>query len=314
MFRKILVTGGSGLTGVAFSRIRSEFPDREFVLWSRRDCDLTEFEQTRAAIEAVGPDAVMHLAAVSGGIGFSQKFPATLLRENVLMNMNVLEAARLLEIPKTVMTLSIGMYPADTAIPINEDFIHQGQPHGSNYSYAFAKRLVEPSIRAYRAQYEMNVIGLVPNGIYGPNANYAYEDSVMLSALIRRFYESRDSEEKLIVWGDGSPLREYTYSEDVARAFMWCLDHYDGEQILNIGTTEEHSVKSIAYMVAEVMGISRERIEFDTSKPSGQFRRSTDNSRFLELSNFQYTSFRTGLENTIEWFLERYPDPARVRL
>lgn len=275
---------------------------------------MAEFKPAKAAMEKVRPDAVIHLAAVSGGIGYSTKYPATLLRDNVLMNMHVLEAVRVLEVPKTIMTLSIGMYPSDSPIPISEDSIHQGPPHGSNYSYAFAKRLVEPSIRAYRAEYDMNIIGLVPNGIYGPNANYAYEDSVMLSALIRRFHENKDSDEKLTVWGDGSPLREYTYSEDMARAYMWCLDNYDEEQILHVGTTEEHSVKSVAFMVAEIMGIDRSRIDFDTTKPAGQLRRSTDNSRFIGLSKFQYTPFRAGLEKSIEWFLERYPDPTKVRL
>jgi len=314
MFKKILVTGGSGLLGVAFNEIKGEFPDREFVFWGKRDCDLVELEPTMAAVEMARPDAILHLAALSGGIGYSTKYPATLLRDNVLMNMNILEAARILKVPKTVMTLSIGMYPTDSPIPISEDYIHQGPPHGSNYSYAFAKRLVEPSIRAYRAEYGMNIIGLVPNGIYGPNANYAYEDSVMLSALIRRFHENKDSDEKLTVWGDGSPLREYTYSEDMARAYMWCLDNYDEEHILHVGTTEEYSVRSVAYMVAEIMGIERDRIDFDNTKPAGQLRRSTDNSRFIGLSKFQYTPFRTGLEKSIEWFLERYPDPDKVRL
>lgn len=314
MFKKILVTGGTGLLGVAFNDIKEEFPDREFVLWSSKDCNLLEFELTKSEMAKVKPDAVIHLAAVSGGIEYSTKYPATLLRDNVLMNLHVLEAARVLQVQKTVMTLSIGMYPADSPIPISEDYIHHGPPHGSNYSYAFAKRLVEPSIRAYRAEYGMNVIGLIPNGIYGPNANYAYEHSVMLSALIRRFHENKDSEERLTVWGDGSPLREYTSSEDIARAYMWCLDNYDDEQVLHVGTTEEYSVKSVAYMVADIMGIDRNRIDFDTTKPAGQLRRSTDNSKFINLSKFQYTPFKTGLEQAIKWFLERYPNPKKVRL
>ena len=302
------------MVGAAFRSISSEYPDREFIFWSSKDCDLTRLDRTQDAMGACQPDAVLHLAAVSGGIGFSSKYPATLLRDNVLMNLNALEAARVHRVSKTVMTLSIGMYPADSPIPIVEEYIHQGSPHESNYGYAFAKRLVEPSIKAYRAEFGMNVIGLVPNGIFGPNANYAYDDSVMLCALIRRFHENKDSDEKLIVWGDGTPLREYTYSKDVARAYMWCLDNYDGEQILHIGTTEEHSVKTMAYMVAEIMGIDRTRIEFDTTKPSGQFRRSTDNSKFVQLSKFTYTPFRTGLQDTVEWFLDKYPDATQMRL
>jgi len=314
MARRILITGGSGLVGSAFQAIQANYPDSEFISWSSRDCNLTDLAETKSKVAEAKPDAILHLAAISRGIGFSSKYPATLLRDNVLMNMSVLEAARVLEIPKTVMTLTIGMYPADCPIPITEDYIHLGPPHGSNYSYAFAKRLVEPSIRAYRAEYGMNVIGLAPNGIYGPNANYAYEDSLMISALIRRFHENKDSGERLTVWGDGSPLREYTYSEDMARAYMWCLDNYNEEQVLHVGTIEEHSEKSVAYMVAEIMEIDQNRIDFDTTKPAGPLRRSTDNSRFIGLSKFQYTPFRTGLEKSIEWFLERYPDPDKIRL
>lgn len=242
------------------------------------------------------------------------KYPATLLRDNVLMNMYVLEAARIHNIKKTVMTLSTGMYPVNAPHPIREEYIHDGYPDESNYSYSFAKRLIDPSIKAYRAECRMNVIGLVSNGIFGENGNFHPEESVMLTALIRRFYENKDNNSTIVVWGDGSPLREYTYSQDMARAFMWCLDNYDDAQTLHIGSTEEHSVKEIAFMVADMMGIDKKRIEFDTSKPMGISKKSTDNSKFTSVSHFQYTPFRVGLEKTIRWFTENYHIPGKVRL
>ncbi len=313
-YQKILVTGGTGLLGTGLKAIASQYPDRTFIFLSSRDCNLTKSEEVQRCVETHSPDAIMHLAALSGGVQYSTKYPATLLRDNLLMNSNVLEATRMTHVKKTVMTLSTGMYPPDAVNPIKEEYIHDGYPHGSNYSYSFAKRLIDPSIKAYRAEYGMNVIGLISNGIFGENANFRSEESIMLAALIRRFYENKDKDEKIVIWGDGSPLREYTYSQDMARAFMWCLDHYDDSQILNVGSTEEHSVKETAYMIADILGVNRDRIEFDVSRPNGIYKKSTDNSRFLSLSKFQYTSFRVGLEKVIEWFSQNYHQAGAVRL
>lgn len=150
MYRKILVTGGSGLLGTGLKAITSEFPEREFVFLSSKDCNLNNLTEVLDCFGKHKADAVLHFAALSGGIEYSTKYPATLLRDNVLMNLNVLEAARLLEIKKTALTLSTGMYPVDAPNPIVEDTIHNGQPHPTNYSYSFAKRLIDPSVRAYR--------------------------------------------------------------------------------------------------------------------------------------------------------------------
>jgi GDP-L-fucose synthase len=314
MYSKILVTGGTGLLGNGIKAIAGKYPESEFVFVGSKDCNLTRLDETLSFVGRCGPDAIIHTAALAGGIQYSKKYPATLLRDNVLMNFNVLEAARLKGVQKTIMTLSTGMYPANAPDPIKEEYIHDGSPHESNYGYSFAKRLIEPCIRAYRTEYGMNVIGLVSNGIFGENANFRQEESVMVAALIRRFYEARNTSEKIVIWGDGSPLREYTYSKDMARAFMWCLYHYNDAQILHVGSTEEHSVRETAYMIAAILGIDPGRIVFDASKPAGIAKKSTDNSRFLKLSGFQYTPFRVGLEHTIRWFRENYDSPGRVRL
>ena len=307
LYKKIWVTGGSGTAGMALQSISKNCPDKEFLFASSKDCNLTDFAKTlNYARSHTYHDAIIHLAAATGGIGFSVNYPATLLRDNVLMHINIFEAARLNGVKKVVMTLSNGMYPANSPTPIVEEYIHDGYPHETNYSYAFAKRLIEPMVKAYREEYGLNVIGLVPNGIVGENMNYRYDASLMVAALIRRFYESREGNSRITIWGDGTPLREYTYAEDIARAFLWCLDNYDSEQILNIGSTEEHSVRDIAYMIADILGIDRGRIEFDTTKPGGIFRRSTDNSKFVRLSSFKYIPMRVALENTIKYFCENY--------
>lgn len=314
MYKKILVTGGTGLLGTGIKAIAQEYPQSEFVFFGSKDCNLTKLDETLAFISKHQPDAIIHTAALSGGIQYSRKYPATLLRDNVLMNLSVMESARLVGARKTIMTLSTGMYAPDAPNPIKEEYIHDGAPHDSNYSYSFAKRLIDPSIRAYRTEYGLNVIGLISNGIFGENGNFRPEESVMVAALIRRFYEHRNSREPIVIWGDGSPLREYTYSKDMARAFMWCLDHYDDTQSLHVGSTEEHSVKETAHMIADIMGIDPDRIVFDTAKPAGILKKSTDNSRFVRLSGFSYTPFHVGLAHTIKWFCEHYDKPGHVRL
>lgn len=314
VYKKVLVTGATGVVGGALYDIQHEYPDREFLFCSSKDCNLTRLNEVCSYVKHIGPDAILHLAAVSGGIELSMNYPATLLRDNVLMNINIMEASRMLGIKKIVMTLSTGMYPPDAPNPLKEEYMHNGYPHPSTYSYAFAKRLVDPMTKAYRKEYGMSVIGLIPNAIVGERSNFSYNAATMVPALIRRFYENRNSNEKLVVWGDGLPLREITYGKDIARTFMWCLDHYDDEYALNIGSTEEMSVKDIAYNIANIMNIDRGRIVFDNAKPSGVFRKSTDNSKFIQLSKFSYMSIRETLQHTIDYFCAHYPDPQKLRL
>lgn len=313
-FKNVLVFGATGLTGRGLQAIAPSLPGREFRFLGSRDCDLTNREAVLECVRRHAPDAIMNLAAVSGGIGFSKSRPATMLRDNVLMNLHLLEAARLLRIPKSLHMLSVGMYPPSAALPLRETSLHDGPAHESNYSYAYAKRLIEPAITAYRTEYGLNVVGVVPNGIFGENMNFKRDESIMLAALIRRFHENRNGTGPLEVWGDGTALREYTYSQDMARACLWCLDHYEGEGILNIGSNEEHSVASIATMVAESLGIDPSRIHFDRSKPGGIHRRPTDNLKFVTCSGFRYTPFREGLSRTVRWFEENLAIPGAVRL
>ncbi|MGE4278711.1 MAG: NAD-dependent epimerase/dehydratase family protein [Magnetospirillum sp.] len=305
MISKILVTGSSAVAGTAVRAVSGDYPSK-FVFATSKDCDLTDAKATQDYFAAVAPDAIIHLAAVSGGIGLSASHHASMLRDNTLMTFSVLEAARKLGVGKVVMALTAGAYPPDAPLPYREEYLHAGPSHGSNYGSSYAKRLIDPAIRAYRSEYGLKVVGLVPNGIFGPNDNFNYQDAPMLPALIRRFYEGRDGDAPIEIWGDGSPVREYTYSEDVARAFLWAAYHYDDDQVLNSGTTEANSIRDIALMIAEFMGVDPARIFFNTDKPSSVARRDTDNSRFVGLSGLHYTPFREGLRRTVEWFVDAY--------
>ena len=313
-YKKILVTGSSAVLGSALKKISSRYKARKFFFLTSEDCDLTDFKSTFNTFKKIKPDSIIHLAAVSGGIGLLANHHASIMRDISRMTFNILESARLLKVSKTIMTLTTGMYPPEAKMPYDEKDIHNGYPSESTYGSSFAKRLVDPAIRAYREEYDLNVIGLIPSGIFGENDNFHQQHAPMLPALIRRFYENKDNDSDLIVWGDGSPLREYTYSEDLARIFMWALDKYNDEQCLNIGTVEENSIKEIAYMVSSNMGIDKKRIKFDTNKPKGVFKKSTMNKRFKKLSAFKYTLFEEGLKKTIHWFSQEYnKDKSSIR-
>ncbi len=310
MFRNVWVTGGTGCVGKSLEKLAPAYAPIKFTFTSSRQCDLTNLHETLNFASVGGFDAIIHLAAKSGGIGLINQ--AALLRDNVLMSLNILEASKLIR-AKTVMTLSAGMYPAYAKCPLQEDRMHNGEPHDSNYGYAFAKRLIEPMIRAYREEEGLNVIGLIPSGIFGEYSNFDYLASVSVCALVRRFYEAKLYHRDFTVWGDGTARREFTYADDIAQIYMWALGNYDSPGVINIGTTEEHSIKEIAYMVADFMDIDRHEIVFDASKPSGIFRRSTDNSKFVKLSHFKYTPLEDGLRQTIKWFIANY-NTDRVRL
>jgi len=314
---RILITGGNGVLGSAFKAIEDNHQWYKFFYWDSKH-DLRLALNTVSEMRTINPDYVIHCAAVSGGVGISADHPATLLRDNVRMDLNVLEAARLCGVKKVIMTLSSGMYPPNDIDPRIEYHIYYGRPDKSNYAYASAKRLIDPMIRAYRQEYGINVIGLVPNGIFGENDYFGPEDSNMTAALIGKFYKAwwgdRYQWPDIELWGDGTPLREITYAQDLARAYMWCLENYDEEQILNVGTTEENSVSAIALMIAEEMDVDPERIKWDTSKPSGPYHKSTDNSRFINLSNFEYTPFKVALQQTILWYKNMMEtDPEKIR-
>lgn len=303
--QRVVVTGSGGVLGAGFLAVAGDYPQHDFVFARQADCNLCDLAATQAYVRRVAPAAILHLAAVSGGVTLSRNRPATLLRDNLWMTLNVLEAARRLRIQKVVMTLSCGMYPPAAPLPWQESSIHAGPAHRSNYSYAYAKRLIEPALRAYRAEFGLNVIGLVPSAIFGPGDKFSDASATFIAALLKRFYDHRDDDTPLVVWGDGSARREMTFNEDLARAFLWCLEHYHEADILNVGSADEYSIREIALLIAEALAIDPRRITFDPSKPGGVPRQGMDHSKFQALSRFQYTPFREGLRRTIQWLHDR---------
>lgn len=310
----ILVTGGTGLLGHGLQSATRERSESTYVFVGHGDCDLTVAAEVNHLFEDVRPKAVIQAAALSGGIGLSRAYPATLLRTNLLIDLNVVDAAHRYGVEKTVLSLSNGMYPTGAPLPIHESSIHDGVPHEAAESYAFAKRIIDPLIRSYHREFGLCVVGAVPTGIFGEHDHFHPQEGSMLASLIRRFHENRNGNGPIVVWGDGTPMRQYTYAPDLARAYIWMLDHYDDPQILNVGSSEEHSIRDIASMVADAFGIDRGRIAFDESKPSGASRRNTDVSRFEKLSQIVFTPFRKALARTVRWYVDTAEsDPENLR-
>jgi GDP-L-fucose synthase len=298
----ILVTGSSGVAGSAFKKLAKIIKNKKFIFSTSSDCDLESKEKTKLYIEKIKPDYIINLAAISGGIGLSSKCQASLLYSNLAINFNILESCKSIKLKKLLLVLSSGIYPEHANLPLKESSLNSGEPFEAAYGYSYAKRILQPAIKAYRAQYGLKVIGAIPNGIFGENDNFNLDDAPMLPSVIRKCYEAKDVNIDIEIWGDGSPLREYTYSEDVAKSFLWMLENYDDDIALNTGTTEENSIKEIVFMILDELKIDKKRVYFNINKPSGILRKSTDNSIFKRLSNFQYTTFREGLRKTIKWF------------
>lgn len=303
---KILVTGGNGMVGSAFSRIET---NHTIVSIGRQEADLINRAEVLSVIDKVEPDAVIHLAAKVGGVKGNTEFVADFYVENTLMNVNVLDCCHEAGIPKVLSLLSTCIYPDDVKYPLTEEQIHHGPPHISNFGYAYAKRMLDIHSRALRQQYGRNYICAVPNNLYGPHDNFDLENSHVIPAIIRKIWDAKKSGTTPTFWGDGSPLREFTYSNDIANCLLYLLENYSGELPINVGNVGEVSIKSVIEKVCEIMDYSG-GVLWDPEKPAGQFRKPSDNSRFIELGwdPEKYTDFGAGLKETIDWFLKSYPN------
>ena len=294
------------MVGKALSSIEAE---HEFVLVGSRNYDLESWPAALRMVEMHDPDAIIHLAAKVGGVKSNMDYKADFYKENILINTHVLEAATLHGVNKVLSLLSTCIYPDKVIYPLTEDQIHNGPPHSSNYAYAYAKRMLDVQSRAYREQYGCNFITAVPNNLFGENDNFDLENSHVIPAIIRKMYEAKLNNEDVALWGDGSPLREFTYSRDLADILLFILEHYNEPDPINIGNTQETSIKQVAETIADIVGFGGDII-WDTTKPMGQHRKPSSNSKLLELGwrEENYTDFEKALADTCEWVILNYPN------
>ncbi|HXR12908.1 MAG TPA: GDP-L-fucose synthase [Gaiellaceae bacterium] len=300
---RIVVTGGGGFLGshlVERLRGRGEDP---FVA-RRADYDLTRWDDAERLFRDARPELVFHLAAEVGGIGANRANPGRYWYANLMMGAHVLELSRLNGVGKVVTAGTVCAYPKLTPVPFREDDLWNGYPEETNAPYGVAKKTLLVGAQAYRAQYGTDAIFLLPANLYGPRDNFDLETSHVIPALIRKMVESTG---EVVLWGDGSPTREFLYVDDCAEALLLAADRYDGGEPVNVGTSEEISIRELAELVAELTGFEGE-IVWDASMPNGQPRRRLDVSRAKELFGFEAaTNLRDGLARTIEWFRASVP-------
>ena len=297
--KKILITGGSGLVG-------SSFIGEEFIHLSSKDGDLRNKESIKSLIEKTNPEGIIHCAAKVGGVLGNTKYPGDFYHDNIMMNTNVIEEAKNKGIKKLVFFSSTCVFPDEVEYPLSPEKIHLGPPHQSNYAYAYAKRMGQVQIQAYKDQHDLNYFTVIPTNIYGPNDSYDMENGHVLPSLIHKMYLARESGEDFIVWGSGNPLREFIFSEDVAKLTMNLYRDYNGIAPVILSTSNETSIKNVVLMIADIFDF-KGNIKFDTSKPEGQYRKPSDNSVIRQMyPDFKFTQMREGLEKSINWFIENY--------
>jgi GDP-L-fucose synthase len=303
--KRIMVTGGGGFLGghlVAALRGRG---CGEIFIPDRADYDLRHEPDVRRAYDDARPEIVIHLAAVVGGIGANRSHPASFFYDNLVMGAMLMEYARRAEVEKFVGLGTICAYPKLTPVPFREEDLWNGYPEETNAPYGLAKKMLLVQGQAYAQEYGFNAIHLLPVNLFGPGDNFDPATSHVIPALIRKCVAAVESEsEEIVVWGDGSATREFLYVEDCAKAIILATERYDAPDPVNVGAGFEISIRDLAGLIAELTGYEG-RLVWDDGLPGGQPRRCLDTRKAEELFGFRATTdFRTGLQRTIDWYLE----------
>src|SRR5215470_1138187 len=301
---RVVVTGGAGFLGSVVVRRLLDRGYRVVVVPRSRDCDLRDRDAIIRLLTMTRPHIIIHLAAVVGGIGANRLNPGRFFYDNAIMGIQLMEYARQFGVEKFVIAGTICSYPKQTAIPFNEDDLWNGYPEETNAPYGLAKKMLLVQAQAYRTQYRFNAINPMLVNLYGPNDNFDLDTSHVIPALIRKCVEAKDrGAAHIVLWGDGSPTREFLYVEDAAEGLILATERYDGGEPVNLGSGEEITIRALARAVATAVGFVGD-IFWDTTKPNGQPRRCLDVDRARRLFGFTATTpFREGLAKTIDWFL-----------
>jgi len=302
--RNILVTGGAGFLGTQVVRnlIETRSVQRSRITIPRsRETDLRRMSDCETAV--MDKDVVIHLAARVGGIGFNQENPGALFYDNVLMGVNMIEAARRAGVGKFVQLGTVCAYPKFTPVPFKEEDLWNGYPEETNAPYGVAKKSLLVMAQAYRRQYSMNIIYLLPVNLYGPGDNFDLQSSHVIPALIRKFVEAKETARGTVeLWGTGKASREFLYVEDAAEGILLAAERYDKESPVNLGTGQEIAISVLADTIAELVGYNG-TVKWVTSKPDGQPRRRLDTSRAENEFGFRAKiPLREGLSRTIDWY------------
>jgi GDP-L-fucose synthase len=304
-YKKIVVTGGAGFLGRFVVDLLRTFTNVEVFVPRRQEYDLVKEENVKRLLADANPDLVIHLAAVVGGIGHNQKNPGRFFYENLMMGTQLIEQSRLHGIKKFVAIGTVCAYPKYTPTPFKEDDIWNGYPEETNAPYGLAKKMMLVQSQAYREQYGMNSIFLLPANLYGPGDNFDLETSHVVPALIRKCIEARDRGDSYIeAWGSGMASREFLYVEDCAEGIVRASALYNEPLPVNLGSGDEVVIKDLLQMIVRLTRFGGE-IRWCSDRPDGQPKRRLDTSRALEKFGFKArTSLEDGLKQTIQWYEE----------
>ncbi|CAJ0598875.1 unnamed protein product [Cylicocyclus nassatus] len=312
----VLVTGGTGLVGKAIEQIVNTEEKRDNEKWlfiGSKDCDLCDVQATRQLFEAVRPTHVIHLAAMVGGLFQNLKHNLEFFRKNSAINDNVLAMCHEFDVAKCVSCLSTCIFPDKTTYPIDETMVHLGPPHFSNFGYSYAKRMIDVLNRAYAQDYGRKFTSVVPCNVFGPHDNYNLQSSHVIPALIHKTYIAKKEGKPLEVFGTGRPLRQFIYSLDLARLFVWVLRSYDEVDpiILSVSEEDEVSIADAVKAIVKAFDFQGE-VKFDSSKADGQLKKTASNAKLRRyLPDFKFTPFEQAVKESVDWFIKNH-DSARL--
>jgi len=310
----IMVTGGSGLVGEAIREVVREEREQklhtrdQWIFLTSKDADLRDKEQTRALFVKHKPTHIIHLAAYVGGLYKNMRYPVEFWTYNIAINENILSLSKEFKVQKLVSCLSTCIFPDKTTYPINETMVHDGPPHSSNEAYAYAKRMIDVQNRAYAKQFGCKFTSVIPTNIYGPHDNYHLEDAHVIPALIHKFYLAKKNGTDMTVAGTGKPLRQFIYSIDLAKLFLWVLRSYDSPEpiILSVDEKAEVTIADVVTYIAKHVGFTG-KIHYDTSKSDGQYKKTASNAKLRGLlPAFDFTSMDKGVEQSVKWFIANF--------
>ncbi len=301
--RRICVTGGAGFLGsYVLDKLKARGAEDVFVP-TIEEFNLIEPEDVKRMLRDAAPDIVIHLAANVGGIGANQAHPAEFFYDNLMMGVQLMHQSWKLGVEKFVAIGTVCAYPKFTPIPFSEEDIWDGYPEETNAPYGLAKKMLLVQSQAYRDQYNFNSVFLVPVNLYGPRDNFNLETSHVIPALIRKTQEAKErGDREIVVWGDGSPTREFLYVDDAAEGILLATERYNSSEPVNLGSGEEISIKDLARKIVDLTGFEGE-LRWDTARPNGQPRRALDTSRARDRFGFEaQIRLDEGLRRTVEWY------------
>jgi GDP-L-fucose synthase len=303
MKRNVLVTGGAGFLG---SYVVGRLSDFHTIVPRSSSEDLRDKHKCEQIFYREQPDAVIHLAATCGGIGANRQNPGKYFYDNMLMGINIIECCNNFNIGKLVIVGTVCSYPKYCPVPFKEEDIWNGYPEETNAPYGIAKKSLYIMAKAYQEQYGLNSTVLIPSNLYGPRDNFKDESSHVIPALIKKIYKAKAGNlPNVEIWGDGTPTREFLYADDAARAIVSSLDYHTDAEPINIGTGQEISIRELAHKIKNIIQYEGD-ILFNPEYPNGQPRRCVDTTRAEKLLNFKaLISLDSGLENTIDWYINR---------